>query len=354
MHGARGQRRALSLLPGAAGTRDRAAQTRSPVDTKENKQKLKEEREAKRAQLDARHDHILVVVASCLGVEKAEVEDAILEGSQIERIDSFFANGGHPHLMFYYQDVEPNETVHMNLLGVGANPNMGRSKKPKIFVTEGKDVALTGVCIMFLRASTSKAITVDNVHKEVNFNVLDTTDVGLLKAVEHLLSEIFVPALKKMNSGWGELNSPQASGVRQDFLSSLDGFVSVLASAQESLMEKVNLKECGTFDLRLLKGPTDYLSVVNNTEALEKIEACIKVWIKQIEQVLAESEQLRKEADDLGPRAELDHWKKRMSKFNYLLDQLKGQDVKAVLGILATAKSKFLKVSLPIFNFAEI
>lgn len=43
-----------------------------------------------------------------------------------------------------------------------------------------------------------------------------------------------------------------------------------------------------------------------------------------------------------------------MSKFNYLLDQLKGQDVKAVLGILATAKSKFLKVSLPIFNFAEI
>lgn len=56
----------------------------------------------------------------------------------------------------------------MNLLGVGANPNMGRSKKPKIFVTEGKDVALTGVCIMFLRASTSKAITVDNVHKVRN------------------------------------------------------------------------------------------------------------------------------------------------------------------------------------------
>ncbi|XP_069770267.1 dynein axonemal heavy chain 5 isoform X3 [Narcine bancroftii] len=335
-----GPRRAVSLWARSPERRSRAAQTRSPVD---GKQKLKEEREAKRAQLDGRHDYILGVVASCLGVEKAEVEDAILEGSQIERIDSFFAKGGLPHLMFYYQEVEPSETVHMNLLGEGINRNAGQSKKPKIFITEGKDVALTGVCTIFLRANTSKTITVDNIHKEVNFSELDTTDVGLLKAVEDLLSEVFVPALKKMNGGWEELSNPQASSVCQDFLSSLDGFVSILASAQENLMEKVNLAECGTFDLRLLKGPTDYLSVANNTEALEKIEACIKVWIKQIEQVLTESEQLRKEADDLGPHAELDHWKKRMSKFNYLLDQLKGQDVKAVLGVLTTSKSKFLK-----------
>ena len=61
-------------------------------------------------------------------------------------------------------------------------------------------------------------------------------------------------------------------------------------------------------------------------------------------QVLAESEQMRKEADDIGPRAELDHWKKRMSKFNYLLDQIKSDDVKTVLGILQTAKSKSIKV----------
>lgn len=61
-------------------------------------------------------------------------------------------------------------------------------------------------------------------------------------------------------------------------------------------------------------------------------------------QVLAENNQLRKEADDLGPRAELEHWKKRLSTFNYLLDQLKSPDVKAVLAVLAAAKSKLLKV----------
>ena len=53
---------------------------------------------------------------------------------------------------------------------------------------------------------------------------------------------------------------------------------------------------------------------------------------------------MRREADDIGPRAELDHWKKRMSRFNYLLDQIKGRDVKAVLGVLIAAKSKTIKV----------
>ncbi|KAG7254470.1 hypothetical protein CRUP_015477 [Coryphaenoides rupestris] len=161
--------------------------------------------------------------------------------------------------------------------------------------------------------------------------MLDTTGVGLLKSVEQLLSEIFIPTLRKMNHGWGELASPQAQAVKRDFMASLDSFVSV------------NLAECEGFDLRTLRGPSDYMAVANSAEAMERIEACLRVWIKQIEQVLAESDQLRKEADDLGPRAELDHWKKRMSRFNYLLDQLKSPDVRAVLGVLIVAKSKLIK-----------
>lgn len=42
-----------------------------------------------------------------------------------------------------------------------------------------------------------------------------------------------------------------------------------------------------------------------------------------LRKVLAESEQMRKEADDIGPAAELDHWKQRMAKFSSLLDEIK-------------------------------
>ncbi|CAI5780204.1 dynein heavy chain 5, axonemal [Podarcis lilfordi] len=244
--------------------------------------------------------------------------------------------------MFYYQDMEAMETGHGG--STAAIPHSAKSKGPKLFVTEGKDVALTGICVFFIRTNPSKPITVENINREVAFNMMDTAHGGLLNSVQQLLSDIFIPALKTMNYGWGESSGPQkGANIKQDFIASLEGFVSVLSGAQQSLMEKVNLKKCETYDLKTLKGPADYLVASNSTETLERIEACMKVWIKQIEQVIAENSQLRKEADDLGPRAELDHWKKRLSKFNYLVDQLKTSDVKAVLGVLTAAKSKLLK-----------
>ena len=61
---------------------------------------------------------------------------------------------------------------------------------------------------------------------------------------------------------------------------------------------------------------------------------------------MAESEQMRKEADDTGPIAELEHWRQRRAKFNSLLDQMKSQQCKTVIQILLHAKSKVLKVTI--------
>lgn len=74
--------------------------------------------------------------------------------------------------------------------------------------------------------------------------MLDTREGGLLKSVEQLLSEIFIPTLRKMNHGWGDTATSQAQTVKQDFISSLEGFVSVLAGAQESLQERVKNTFC--------------------------------------------------------------------------------------------------------------
>uniref|UniRef100_A0A8C6MZK3 Dynein, axonemal, heavy chain 5 n=1 Tax=Mus spicilegus TaxID=10103 RepID=A0A8C6MZK3_MUSSI len=307
-------------------------------------QRLKEEKEAKRARLDGRHDYLFAIVASCLDLNKPEVEDALLEGNQIERMNQLFAVGGLRHLMFYYQDVEGAEAGHCGSSG-GVNPASGKMKKPKVFVTEGKDVALMGACVFFIRSDPSKAITPENIHREVSFNMLDTADGGLLNSVRRLLSDIFIPALRASSHGWGELEGLQdASSIRQEFLSSLEGFVGILSGAQNSLKEKVNLQKCDIVELKSLKEPMDYLALASNPETVEKVECCMRVWIKQMEQILAENSQLRKEADDVGPRAELEHWKQRLSRFNYLLDQLKSPDVKAVLAVLAAAKSKLLKV----------
>ncbi|XP_071957897.1 dynein axonemal heavy chain 5-like isoform X2 [Antedon mediterranea] len=303
-------------------------------------QKLKEEREAKRALLDERHAFIMDSLASCLRLENSEVEDTILEGNNIEKMNTFFKEDASPHLMFFYQEMEQVSEQADQLRLTGGKP---RTAKSRLILTDGKDISACGICIFFLKSSVSKAITVENIHKEINFTSLDTNGGNLLLAVNNLLSTIFIPFLRKNTNCWGQLNSQANQATRTDFLNSLDSFVTIIGGAQESLGQKVELTPCKTHDLSKLVKPSDYIVVANSTQELEQIEQCITVWIRQIEQVLTESEQIRKEADNIGPRAELDHWKKRMSKFNYLLDQIKHPHVKAVLGVLQAAKSRLLK-----------
>ncbi|GFO43348.1 dynein heavy chain 5, axonemal [Plakobranchus ocellatus] len=347
---AQGSSKPIDRQKSADKNKSRLAALAPGENIKEKQQKLKEEREAKRNQLDERHYYVLQTVADSLGMERSEVEDAILEGNQIETMEKFLGVNGCNRLLFYYQEPESEKEPDPVRPGPPA-AKVAKTSKPKLFIADGQETPLKGVCLVFTRMPSGKDTTVteNNMTKEINFTMLDTNGQGtngrgLLHAVESVLSGVFIPALKKLENGWEQLASQSGDGIRNDFLSSLDSFVSVLVGAQESLEEKVTLKPCEGYELRKVNTIADYQAVANSTEALEKIEECMKVWIKQIEQVLAESEQMRREADDIGPRAELEHWKKRMSKFNYLVDQIKGHDVKAVLGILHAAKSKLIKV----------
>ena len=53
---------------------------------------------------------------------------------------------------------------------------------------------------------------------------------------------------------------------------------------------------------------------------------------------------MRKEADTVGPGAELEHWKKRMAKFDSLTFCVKSPQCRAIINVLVAAKSKVLQV----------
>ena len=72
---------------------------------------------------------------------------------------------------------------------------------------------------------------------------------------------------------------------RQTMMSSLENFVLVLSNARESISERVTLKPCADIDLKRIRLPNDCMSIVNNTEQLTKVEQCVAMWLKQIEQV---------------------------------------------------------------------
>lgn len=86
---------------------------------------------------------------------------------------------------------------------------------------------------------------------------------------------------------------------------------------------------------------------INNARSADTVIALEELatgWCAQIEQVLAEGNQMRKEADDTGPLAELEYWKQRTAKFSCLVDQIKSQPCRGVITTLVAAKSRIIKV----------
>ncbi len=67
--------------------------------------------------------------------------------------------------------------------------------------------------------------------------------------------------------------------------------------------------------------------------------------ISDFSQVLAEGNQMRKEADETGPLVELEYWKQRTAKFSCLVDQVKRPPCRGVITTLVAAKSKVIRVS---------
>ena len=63
----------------------------------------------------------------------------------------------------------------------------------------------------------------------------------------------------------------------------------ILSNAQQSLDEKVTLKECDNFCLAQLTSHAMYVSAASSSETLDLIEEQAKIWIKQIEQVRVEN-----------------------------------------------------------------
>ena len=75
-----------------------------------------------------------------------------------------------------------------------------------------------------------------------------------------------------------------------------------------------------------------------------RFEAHLRSWMKEISDLLQESEQLRLETDDQGPQDEIEYWKSRAARLTLLVEQMMGMPCKLTLVTLRAAKCKLLKV----------
>ncbi|KAI3387946.1 hypothetical protein SNEBB_000651 [Seison nebaliae] len=317
------------------------------------KQKIKEERDAQRNRLDSRHHYMILRVSESIGLDANEAEEQILEENQIDHLCNIIKANGTSTVLFFYQSsllsknrIDGNNVDGEEGKGLKINRNPNSITKEKLIITDGKDVGINGMCYYFLKSNTEVEVTVNNVHMELMFNMIDCSESSkLLHSLSSHISTIYRSILSSSEYGWGELikDKKEFLKTKHKLLSKIDAFVESIESAQNSLDDRIILEKCTKFDWNSHRRPSEFGVLASQSHILSDAETCMRMWSKQIEQVLAESEQIRKEADNIGPRAELIYWKRRTARFNYLLDQLKQWNVRNVLGVLIVSKSKLIK-----------
>ncbi|XP_027535085.1 dynein heavy chain 5, axonemal-like isoform X2 [Neopelma chrysocephalum] len=309
----------------------------SSESRKELVKQAKVTKEERRAQIDGRHKYLISRLADGIDLSEQQVEEAIISDDKFQLIEQFFVPSGLKKLLFFYQDILQQKS---NASSSDASTNSLPQKK--LFITVGSTENFTGTCAFFLRTS-DEVITASNVSQEVNFGMFDCPNGNTLQGLEFFLSHIMIPALKSQQN-WGAVKEGLKNSQIQDFLYAVDKFVDTLSSSRQNIEDKIQLTKVD-IDIYVsnLQNPSDYITAGSNTEVTERLEEVIRIWTKQIRQVLVESEQIRREADDIGPSAELEHWKTRMSSFNSLLDEIKSSRVKKIISILQAARSKTLK-----------
>ena len=68
----------------------------------------------------------------------------------------------------------------------------------------------------------------------------------------------------------------------------------------------------------------------------------LQKWIRQVQILLSETEQVRQEDEASGPRAEMDYWRERLSIFSSLVESIKLETTRIVVTVLRIRKHKHI------------
>uniref|UniRef100_A0A7N8X5T9 Dynein heavy chain tail domain-containing protein n=1 Tax=Mastacembelus armatus TaxID=205130 RepID=A0A7N8X5T9_9TELE len=276
------------------------------------------------------------ILADRLSLEPTAVEEFILDSS-LAPFDNFFAKGGSKTISFVYQESEVPGIECGRLY-----PRISRGTKiPRLFLANLSQTCLTGICCSFTRTNVDIPLDSENIHEEILFSMVDARD-GLLKGIKDAYSFV-LPALESQN--WGVLDkSRHGEKYKKNFKYTIKQCLTSLDDIQMRNESIVHLYKVTDIDFSKLVSLEDRKAAASNPDIVRRLEEILMQWYKQIEKVLLESEQLRKEVDSAGPLSELEHWKRMSLRFSSIISHIQGPECKAVVMMLQISRSKIMKM----------
>ncbi|KAJ7419451.1 hypothetical protein BTVI_25264 [Pitangus sulphuratus] len=294
-------------------------------------------REDRKAQINASYKYIFEVLSARIGLDSATVEEMILDAPSLEAFDSFFAKRGRKALKIFYQEGDAPGIECGRMI-----PGAAKGSKMMQFYVDKPPDKIIGLCLFFVRCKNDSAINEKTIHEEIYFGVFDATE-GLLRGVKNMVEKVFLPAILT-TSNWGTLGeTKEDTKDKQNFLETINRYLSFLEGTAASIEGTVELQKIDYINFSELRSFEKVAAAADNYDTVHQLEEVLMIWYKQIEHVLIESKQIRREANDSGPLTELEHWKYTSAKLNFIIEQIKGQNCKAVINVLRVGHSKLLR-----------
>uniref|UniRef100_A0A3B4ALM1 Dynein heavy chain tail domain-containing protein n=1 Tax=Periophthalmus magnuspinnatus TaxID=409849 RepID=A0A3B4ALM1_9GOBI len=282
------------------------------------------------------HMYMINILADRLSLAPSSVEDFILDAPSLDAFDKFFAEGGSKSIFFVFQEADiPGIECGRSYRGLGK----GRTTL-RLVLANLSETCLMGQCCFFVRTRNNISVTRENIHK-VSF--LRESLYGLLNGIENTFSCI-LPALDA-EQHQGVLNKLRhGEKFKNNFMFTIKNCLGSLDDLQVRYEDIVHLTEVTDIDFSKVTCLNDMKAAAADLKIVRRFEEILMTWYQEIDQVLLETDQLRRLDDSAGPLSELEHWKRMSQKFNSVINHIKSSECKAVIMVLNIGKSKTIKM----------
>jgi dynein heavy chain len=180
-------------------------------------------------------------------------------------------------------------------------------------------------CCYFVR-NVAAGIALDMTKSGENDLLFGELGDSALGTIESILSQSYKPMLNTYDS-WGKVDEEH----RSDFVSEMNSFIMNINEALQSFASSLELRGPDPKLYRALETKSHRSALP--AETVDHFENLLSEWCNQIERYNSPAQS--SDANDVGPRGELEYWRGRMQKLTSITEQLKRPDCKQVITVLS-------------------
>ncbi|XP_045497912.1 dynein axonemal heavy chain 8 [Colias croceus] len=307
---------------------------------KDKQAKAKEARNNRVGGLKTQHRFLLENAASILNKSIEYVLEGVYDADiHIDLLDSAVAEGGRNCIVLCDAWLPPLKMESGRFI-----PNQ-KGRMERTYISDAGTIGTEGMCVGMYRIK-NKSIDTKNVAEDyyLVFFDMNQESENVVSGIYRTIKRVYIPALNVCKA-WGDLNppNPRSSDIIKTYISKIMLFSDYLEKT------KIDLDCCTKFKINLslyeeeLADAEKMKLAITKTHVLEEICSYVKQWNKQITMVLVQSQQLRREPSNIGPLAELDHWRRQLTTFTSIIEHIKSDPCQMYIHTLIRAKSKLIK-----------